>query len=428
MLFCAKEEIIKMTINNKPLDPKVQKDLFIDTWMNNGFNQFEGKQYSFRDLMATSNAAVWMPEVVSTVLREPVEPLSVIPSLLDNIPYNGARQISLPAIGALVAYDIAEGESFPEQTLQMAPGSMIINMGKSGLSFKISEETQMYSEFDVINMHLRHGARALVRHKEKKGFDYLSAMGVTIFDNLSPTTSMLGTCTGRAIDGTGNGSCRMEDLVKAYAHLMMQGFIPNVLIMHPMTWTMWMVDPLLQSIVKNTGTGSWFQPTSPSKTGTQWESAALNKLGTGSGAMRYTSPGNAGSETPTAKSALDPSMNGRPNVPGYFPFPISVVVSPYAPYNPNNHTCNIILADSSNIGALITESGITTDRWDDNETDTLKIKMKERYCFAVYNEGLGIGVIRNVPIKANEIALPLSATISAAGSISELDTSTAISL
>ena len=54
--------------------------------------------------------------------------------------------------------------------------------------------------------------------------------------------------------------------------------------------------------------------------------------------------------------------------------------------------------------------------------------LKERYAFAVYEDGLATGVLRNVPIKANEIALPAHATISSAGELAELNTTSPISL
>jgi len=401
-------------------------NLFRDTWFNNGWNEPTQRTVKFRDLIATPNAAVWMPQVVEEIVREPVEPMLIVPRLLDRIAYTPAARITVPALGALVAYDIAEGMSYPEQTLNVAPGSITINTGKSGVAFKITEEMKMYSQFDIINMHIRAGRRALDRHKERKGMDFISSLGVTLFDNVTPDASMFGTCTGRSITGAGNGSCRMEDLLKAYAHVMMQGYTPDTILIHPLAWSMWMADPLLQTIVKNTGNGQWFQPHNMAKSNRPWANASQGGTGMSSTYGQYTAPGNAASETATTAAEIDQNLNSPAVIPSYFPHPLTVLVSPFVPYNSANNTCDIMIFDSANLGALVVDHDVKVDTWEDMATDNSKVKLKERYAFASYADGLSAGVIKNVPIKANEIALPVSATISAAGSLDELTVTTAI--
>jgi hypothetical protein len=130
-------------------------ELFRDTWFNNGFNEPTQNQLSFNDLMATPNANYWMPKVIEEIVREPVEPMLIVTSLLDRIAYTPAARITFPAIGALVAFDLAEGQAYPEQSLNVSPGSITVNVGKVGLAFKITEEMRKYSQFDIINMHIR---------------------------------------------------------------------------------------------------------------------------------------------------------------------------------------------------------------------------------------------------------------------------------
>jgi hypothetical protein len=189
--------------------------------------------------------------------------------------------------------------AYPESSLNVAPGSMTINVGKTGVAFKITEEMKKYSQYDVMNMHIRAARKALDRRKERKGMEFISGMGVTLFDNVNPLESVYGTCTGRAMTGAGNGSCRMEDLLKAYAHIMMQGYIPDTILLHPLAWSMWLADPLLQTIVKNTGNGQWFQPRNMPKSATPWANANQAKMGQAGGYGAYTPGGNAASETAT---------------------------------------------------------------------------------------------------------------------------------
>lgn len=400
--------------------------LFRDTWMNNGFNAPTQTQMKYKDIMATPNAAYWMPKVVEEILREPVEPMLVVEALLDRINFSAAARITFPTIGALVAYDIAEGMSYPEQQLQVAPGTITINIGKSGLAFKITEEMQRYSQFDIINMHIRAARKALARHKEKKGMAYISALGVTCFDNVTPSSSIYGVCTGRSMTGVGNGSCRMEDLMKMYAQIMMQGFIPDTLLMHPLAWSMWMADPLLQTIVKNTSGGSWFQPHNMPKSGNPWSASSQGKLGMTSGYGQHTPASNVAGETPSSLSEIDQNLNSAAVVPSYFPHPLRVVVSPFAPFYTSNNTTDIMMFDSNNLGAIVVDHDVMVDEWKDMSTDITKIKLKEAYAFALYEEGLAVGVMRSVPIVPNEIALPVHPTISSAGTLDEIDSTTAI--
>jgi hypothetical protein len=404
--------------------------LYRDTWFNFGFNVPTQSKVEFRDLLATPQAAIWMPKVIEEIVREPVEPMLIIPSLLDRIAYTPAARITFPAMGAMVAFDLAEGQTYPEQSLNVAPGSVTINVGKTGIMFKITEEMQKYSQYDIMNMHVRAGRRGLDRHKEKKGMDFISGMGVSLFDNKNPTESMYGTCTGRSMTGAGNGSCRMEDLLKGYSHIMMQGYTPDTILLHPLAWSMWMIDPFLQTIAKNTGNGQWFQRHNMAKQGLPWNSANQSKMGMQGGYGQYTPPENAAGATasdPENANQIDQNLNSPAVIPNYFPYPLRVLVSPFVPFNEDNHTCDIMIFDSANLGALVVDEDVSTDQWEDMNADIMKVKLKERYAFAVYEDGLAVGVMRNVPIKANEIALPVHPTISSAGSLDELDVTTAIS-
>ena len=405
-------------------------ELFRDTFVSNGFNVVTQDKVEFKDLLATPTAATWMPKVIEEIVREPVEPMLMIPSLLDRIAYTPAARITTPAIGAMTAFDLAEGQQYPEQSLNVAPGSITINVGKTGIMFKITEEMQKYSQYDVMNMHIRAGRRGLDRHKEQKGMNYITGMGVTLFDNVNPTESVYGTCTGRSMTGAGNGSCRMEDLLKAYSHLMMQGYTPDTIMLHPLAWSMWMADPLLQTIAKNTGNGAWFQRHNMAKSGQPWSSASQGGQGRPGGYGAYTPGGNAAGETatdPSNASSFDWNMNSPAVVPSYFPYPLKVLVSAFVPYDEERQTTDIMIFDSQNLGALVVDEDVSIDQWEDMSADIMKVKLKERYAFAIYDDGLGVGVLRNVSIKANEIALPVHPTISSAGSLDELDTTTAIS-
>ena len=43
-----------------------------------------------------------------------------------------------------------------------------------------------------------------------------------------------------------------------YAQIVMQGYIPDTMLVHPMTWLMWVKDPVLREFAIQAGGGSFF--------------------------------------------------------------------------------------------------------------------------------------------------------------------------
>ena len=190
-------------------------------WKNNG-HMPDGSKMKLEDALSSTSAPLLMPKVVSNIVKEAAEPLLVGTSLLQRINYTYGQTITFPAVGALVAADIAEGQEYPERSLQIGGSTVTASIGKSGVAIKITDEMVRYSQFDVIGMHLRAAGRALARHKEVKIFNLIRKMGVTVFDNVTPTASLKGVTTGRNLAGSGNGSVTMDDIFDAYAQVVMQ--------------------------------------------------------------------------------------------------------------------------------------------------------------------------------------------------------------
>ena len=87
-------------------------------------------------------------------------------------------------------------------------------------------------------MWLRAAGRALARHKEVWGAKLINEMGMTIFDNVTPGSvedpTQYGSLTGRDITGAFNGSMTLNDIFDLYAWLVMRGFTPDTMILHPL--------------------------------------------------------------------------------------------------------------------------------------------------------------------------------------------------
>lgn len=388
-------------------------------WKSNG-HLADGREVKLEDALSVPNAPMLMPKVISNIVKEAQEPLLVGTSLLQRINYSYGQTITFPAVGALVAADIAEGQEYPERSLQMGGSTVTASIGKTGVAVKVTEEMIRYSQFDVIGMHLRAAGRALARHKEVKIFDYIRAMGVTVFDNVSPASSLRGVTTGRDLSGSGNGSVTMDDIFDGYAQIITQGFFPNTLLMHPLTWTMFVKDATLRSFVLANGGGTFFATWTGNPAGrAPWDNSSQGGMGL-SGGQTITPGGNAAGEQPSPLADYPQTLNSGPNLPGYMNIPFRIIVSPFVPYDPRRKLTDIYMFDASELGVLIVDHDVMTDEFDDPRVDIRKIKLKERYGVGILNEGKAIAVFKNVHVVPNEVVLPAQANIDVSGGIAAI--------
>jgi len=388
-------------------------------WRNSG-RALDGTQIKLEDALASPNASILMPKVISNIVKEALEPLTIGASLLQRINYTYGPTISFPAIGAMQAADIGEMGEYPERSPTMGGATVTANIGKCGLAVKVSEEMIMYSQFDVIGMLLRQAGRALARHKEVKIFNYIRAMGQPVFDNIAPTSSILGVCTGRDLSGGANGSLTMDDLFDGYAQVINQGFTPNTLLMHPLTWVMCVKDATLRAFVLNSGGGVFFASHTGNPAGrAPWEASSHGGLGM-SGGQTITPGGNAAGETATPLEGYSQTITSAPVLPSYFNIPFRIIVSPFVRYDPRRKLSDIYMFDSAELGVMAVAHDVMTEEFEDPRTDIRKIKLKERYGIGILNEGKAIACLKNVHIVPNEIVLPASATIDVSGSVTAI--------
>lgn len=410
-------------------------DEFRWLWDNNGsFGPASEDCVTLKDALSVPNAPLLFPKVISNIVKEAAEPLLVATSLLQRINYSYGQTITFPAVGALVAADIAEGQEYPERSLQMGGATVTATIGKSGLAVKVTDEMIRYSQFDVIGMHLRAAGRALARHKEVKCFNYIRSMGVTAFDNLEPAKSVFGVTTGRDMHGAANGSVTMDDIFDAFAQVITQGYMPNTLLMHPLTWTMWVKDAQLRAFVQANGGGVFFATWTGNPAGrAPWDASSQGGLGTASGQMLLPGQTATGGTAPHGQTAspllsYPQDISSAPQLPNYMNVPFRIIVSPFVPYDPRRRLTDIYMFDSNELGVLIVDEDIMTEEWDDPKVDIRKIKMRERYAIGILNEGQGIAVLRNVHVVPNEITLPAQAQVSVSGNIAPIPAGTALSL
>lgn len=384
-----------------------------DLFVNQGRCEDEGVKMEWEDmyklLSPRHDDAIGVPNIrpllqssMEVLIREPVEPLMVITGLFTRIQAKHLNtQVLAGAVGAVTAADIPEHGTYPETMFQLGGALQTAVVGKSGLAASMTDEALRYSTWDIFAMNLRQMGAALVRHKEQKAVSFLRELGTELFNNASPATSMFGVCTGRGLDMAANGSLTMDDLFKAMAHMAEEGFQPDIMLLNPLFFYQFLQDPVMRNMMLAHGGGSYFE---------NWKGnpGPLDPFSNGSmGAMgpslgnRINAPGNAAGATATGIAGREHGMTAYSEVPSYFPWPFRVIVSPLVPFDASTQLGDIYLLSSGNIGFHLVDEELTQVEWRDENVDVVKVKLRERYGFAVAHEGQGVGVLKNVKLARN---------------------------
>ena len=301
-------------------------------------------------------------------------------------------------------------------------------MTKHGLQVRVTDETIEESQWDVIGMWLRAAGRALARHKESRACKLLNEMGITVFDNRTPATVAdpleYGTLTGRDISGASNGSMTLNDLFDLYAWLTMRGFTPDTLILHPLAWKVFAIDPEIREIVLRGATlASRRMPQGSSSPGwgTSHEGLGLRTTATGTGsALGY----GTGPDSVLGKiganpwvSTLNPLAATYNVQPQYLPSPLKVLVTPFAVFQkalaPISSgipavtrayaSTTVTMLDSNNCGVLVQRTPVSTEEYDDPARDIRAMKIMEKWGMHLLEQGKAVATAENVVIARNYV-------------------------
>jgi len=375
------------------------------------------------DLVRSSEITPLLQKSMEILIREPVEPSMVITSLFTPVQAAGLNtQVLAGAMGAVYAQDIQEHGTYPEVNFQVGGAVSTAWIGKSGIAASFTDEALRYSTWDIMATNLRLMGNALVRHKEQKAVSFLRSLGTTLYDNETPATSLFGVTTGRDLTMAANGSLEMSNLLKGMAHMSEEGFMPDTLLMHPLFYYAFLEDPVLRSMMLAHGGGSYFQRWN-GETGPRapWSNGALGATGPSRGQV-ITPGGNAASATATGLAGRSNTASSAPVLPSYLPWNFNIVVSPLAPYDPERNTGDIFLLSSGDVGFYLIDETPTTVEWRDESVEVVKVKVRERYGFAVAHEGQGVGVIKNVKVAPSRFDGTVQVTDSSIAEISQTAT------
>jgi hypothetical protein len=316
----------------------------------------ENNRVTIKEAFASPDAAALFPKVISRTLKEAAEPQLLVTPLLSTVRLGKGRSLEFPAVNAIQAAEIPEGQEYPEQALAFAK-QVEGKVSKKGVKLAFTEEVIADSLWDIVGMHVRAAGRAMARLKEQIALSRFKDAATVVFDNVS---SSYDDTTGLGFDGTANGTITWDDVVDMAAVLMAENHVPTDFILHPLMWSIFLKDAIFH-------TGG-----SAAAVNTSW-----------------------GYRPQSAEGALNTTA----------PMGLNVIVSPFVSFTAKSGSTpaksDLFLIDRNEVGTLLVKDDMSTDQFDDPSRDIRSMKMKERYDIVMLGDGEGITVAKNVNLTRN---------------------------
>lgn len=311
--------------------------------------------FALKEFLATPSAQVLIPRVIVGAMREAAEPLYIGTKMLQKIRLKSGQSMVFPSIGIMRAYDVAEGQEIPEDTIDwQTHETPEIRVGKSGVRVRVSDEMISDSQWDIVSMLIKQAGRAMGRHKEQKAFHQFRKHGHTVFDNYRRVENGGYGTTGLDKNGALNDTFSAEDFLDLIIAVMANEYNVTDLLMHPLAWTVFAKNELMGNL-------------------------QANPYG------NYPVKGNPGG------MALGPeSIQGR------IPFGLSVSLSPFIPLDKKSRRFDVYAVDRNNIGVMLVKDDMKTEEFDEPARGLKNLKMIERYGIGVLNQGNAIAVAKNI--------------------------------
>lgn len=306
------------------------------------------------EAFASPDAPMLFPKVLSRTLREAAEPQLLITPLLQTVRLGKGRSLEFPAVNAIQAAEIPEGQEYPEQALAFAK-QVEGKVSKKGVKIAFTEEVVSDSLWDVVGLHIRAAGRAMARLKEQIALSRFRDAATIVFDN---DDADFEDTSGLGSDGQPNGGYTWDDAVDQAAVLMAENHVPTDFILHPLMWSLFLKDSAFHA------------------GGSNYQGAWNFRSGSPEGALNQTAP-----------------------------LGLNVLVSPFVSFTAKTDTepakSDAFLIDRNEVGVLLVRDDMSTDEWNDLTRDIRTLKMKERYDVVMLGDGEGVTVAKNVSLARN---------------------------
>jgi hypothetical protein len=198
---------------------------------------------TIKEAFASPDAAALFPKVLSRTLREAAEPQLLVTPLLSTVRLGKGRSLEFPAVNAIQAAEIPEGQEYPEQALAFAK-QVEGKVSKKGVKLAFTEEVIADSLWDIVGLHVRAAGRAMARLKEQIALSRFKDAATIVFDNDDVAYD---NTTGLDIDGAANDTVTWDDIIDMAAVLMAENHIPTDFILHPLMWSIFLKDSIFHA-------------------------------------------------------------------------------------------------------------------------------------------------------------------------------------
>jgi hypothetical protein len=370
---------------------------------------------NMRDMLRKEDLVPLMPEQITHVMLEEIEPASVIYSnfFSEVMATETQQSLMIHNIGPVSVQPLGEYGEYPETNLSMDTSGYEINlrMQKYGLELRVHEDVLNMNLVPVVSMWMARARNAFIRNREKLAIQELKKHGIVVFDNDNPSnyTHEVKSYSGRNIAGVANGTMSLNDLMEVYVSALLEGFTIDTIAMNPLAWQTFMVDPEMREIVLNNNTVVTYKAPNGS--------AALGRYKELEGLMKLGLPWSKGAGNPTlgpeaaklgqnpyamTKALLGMTLNIPPR---YFPTPLTIVVSPFVPVRQvgNTMVTDIFFAQSGEAGIVLRDGEPVVREIALPEKEAMVIRMREGLGFGVLNLGKAVRICRNVVVDRNYV-------------------------
>lgn len=152
--------------------------------------------------------------------------------------------------------------------------------------------------------------------------------------------------------GIENSTLAVEDFFDLVVMLMNNGYVPTDCLIHPLTWTVFVKNGLINI---------------------------------------FANPAMGGANNQLPQISTD-ATSGR------LPVNMNIMASPFIPFDMDEKTFDMYVVDRSSIGAIVVRDEMSTDQFEDPYRDIQNLKFRERYGIGIYDEGKAVTVAKNISL------------------------------
>ena len=361
--------------------PKVKVETFdlVEKMLLNLSGDYSKGRANIKETLTTTDTVRLIPKVIEGQLREAAEPVYLATNYMSVVHVEGGNSAVyvIPIVGELTASEVSEGGRYNEANVDfntLENSAMEVRVKKIGLKVSVTEEAISDSSWDILGINIRKMGRAMARYKETWCFNSFSDHGYVVFDNNLRTQNPEAGTNGRATDGSFNDTLSVEDFLDLVLALMGQGFNPDRVVMHPLTWVIFARNSMI-------GNGLSFGA---------FGGGNVHPWGNVQG-----TPGFAGlsANGEGQKLVMSPDQ-----VQNRLPMPLQIDFSPFVKFDKVGKKFDMYCLDSAEVGVIVQKEGLSQDDWNDPERDIRLLKCKERYGVGISNNGRAITVCRNIAV------------------------------